>query len=153
MTRVKDATLAKSISKEIKNHRQKMFPGHGGQGRCIEKYGASREKWSQWERGVSVPTDPEQRRLAEFFGISLAELRGDYSQPPQNIERVPEERSADYWRGVAEERLTFINQLKAENKQIREEKNAEIARLLRVIEGITSHPAREGTTPGKAAAG
>ena len=29
---------------------------------------------SRWERGVTVPKDATKRRLAEFYGVPLAEL-------------------------------------------------------------------------------
>ena len=42
-----------------------------------QKYGISAGKFSKWESGHATPNEPDQRRLAEIFGISLAELRGD----------------------------------------------------------------------------
>lgn len=77
MTRKRDATLASAIRSAIKKNRQKKFPGYGGQKKCAENFGADRAKWSKWENGLSVPSDTEQRRLAAFFGISMAELRGE----------------------------------------------------------------------------
>lgn len=54
-----------------------MFPGHGGQGKCLTAYGTNQATWSRWERGAATPSDVEQRKLAEFFGISVAELRNE----------------------------------------------------------------------------
>lgn len=81
MVSKKDTTLARAIGKQIAFYREKKFPGHGGQGKCIAAFGLDpvkdRGKWSRWERGLAVPLDAEQRKLAKFFGISLAELRGE----------------------------------------------------------------------------
>lgn len=159
MTRSRDPKVAKSITCAIKKNRQKKFPGHGGQKKMADLLGVSSARWSAWESGKAVPSDPEQRRLAEFFGISLAELRGDYSPPPA-VGAVPSEaeeiKTLEEWRALAVERLARIDQLKAENERIIAE-NARITnentRLLTLVEGFIAHPTREGNTPVKAAAG
>lgn len=82
----RDVSLARRIGKKISELRGKKFPGHGGAGGCIAAFynidkrqvtQTQRVKWSKWERGVAIPEDKEQRRLADFFGITLGELRGE----------------------------------------------------------------------------
>lgn len=77
MTRKRDPITVKSISSTIKRLRKKKFPGVGGQLKCATAFGATSGKWSKWESGKAVPSDPDQRKLAAFFGISLAKLRGE----------------------------------------------------------------------------
>ena len=81
MTRERDATTAKSICSNIEKFRKKIAPERGGQKKVAEQYGVDSNKWSRWERGTATPTDLEQRKLADFFGISLAELRGEKIPP------------------------------------------------------------------------
>lgn len=33
--------------------------------------------WNNWEAGRNNPSDANQRKLAEFFGITMGELRGE----------------------------------------------------------------------------
>lgn len=77
MTPTKDVTLSKSISKKISELRLKMFPNRGGQVACAKKFGIKPQMWNGWEGGRNIPSDENQRKLADFFGISLAELRGE----------------------------------------------------------------------------
>lgn len=125
--RTKDVTLSHEISKNIKKYREKLFPGRGGQQKCYSTYGADRDKWSRWERGAAVPTDPEQRRLAEFFGISLAELRGDHTPLSRNSVDAAIEKGVEYWRGQ-------VDALKEENARLRQELDASRQELKTVHE-------------------
>lgn len=68
----------------IKN-REKRYPFHGGKGKCAMDFGVSPQMWSNWETGRSTPDDANQAKLAEFFGISLSQLRGEEPQPSENV--------------------------------------------------------------------
>ena len=82
MTRRKDDKTAKILAKSIKKYRSKIFPGWGGKTRAAEKFGTSPTLWSRWEAGAVTPNDPTQRKLATFFGVTLAVFRGDHEKPP-----------------------------------------------------------------------
>ena len=77
MPPIKDPLLSKSLSCAILKYRIKKFPGHGGQLLASQQFGVSQPAWAKWERGKITPNDFNQRRLADFFGITLAELRGE----------------------------------------------------------------------------
>ena len=82
MTKRKDTKTARKIAVFIKKHREKIFPGRGGKIAAAEKFGNAPASWSTWESGKTVPDDVNQRKLAKFFGVSLAQLRGDHEKPP-----------------------------------------------------------------------
>mgnify|MGYP003623650536 CR=1 FL=1 len=77
MSLKKDATLTKSIANNIREYRKKKFPGHGGQTLCAKKFDIEVSTWNQLERGTRLPSDMYQRKLADFFGVTVSELRGD----------------------------------------------------------------------------
>lgn len=81
MTRCRDSVTAEKIARYIKKERDKKFPGWGGKTSAAKAFGTHLANWSAWENGTAIPNDPTQRRLAKFFGVSLAELRGDKSPP------------------------------------------------------------------------
>lgn len=84
----KDARIAKKIAVFIKNNREKKYPGWGGKTIAARAFGVKLGVWARWETGQSVPDDVNQRRLAEFFGVTLAELRGDHEKPSAEAEGV-----------------------------------------------------------------
>ncbi len=70
------------IGKFIKNGREKIYHGRGGISAAAKKYGTTSSTWGRWESGAAVPDDVNQRKLAKFFGVTLAELRGDHEKIP-----------------------------------------------------------------------
>lgn len=71
------------MNRKIKELREKRFPGRGGATLCAEEFGVGRQYWYDWETGKKTPGTRNQRRLAEFFGITVEELRGEeQSSPP-----------------------------------------------------------------------
>jgi transcriptional regulator with XRE-family HTH domain len=94
MTRRRDAKTAENLAVSIRNLRMSKFPNHGGQKAICEKIGGiSPTVWSRWEKGKSIPDDVNQRKIAAFFGISLAELRGDHvevsSDYAEHLRKIP----------------------------------------------------------------
>lgn len=77
MSRQTDDNLAKTIGAAIKRLRQAKYPNHGGQIKCATDYGVSQAEWSRWERGIKVPSAGNQRKIADFFNVSIAELYGE----------------------------------------------------------------------------
>lgn len=77
MNRSDNATLAQSIGSVIKALRQKKYPNHGGQIKCAQEFGVSQAEWSRWERGIKIPSPANQRAIADFFGVSIAQLYGE----------------------------------------------------------------------------
>ncbi len=82
MVRRRDPQTARFIGSFIKKSREKKFPGRGGKAAAADSFGINRTSWGHWEDGTSIPDDVNQRKLAKFFGITLAELRGDHEKPP-----------------------------------------------------------------------
>lgn len=69
--------LAFEIGRNIKNLRSLQFPGKGSQKRCAAAFGVDVSHFVKWESGKILPSDKNQARLASFFNVSVAELRGD----------------------------------------------------------------------------
>lgn len=86
MSPQKDETLCRIISKNIRELRLKKFPGHGGQTKCATKFDVNVRTWNGWEAGRNIPSEEYQRKLAVFFSISVAQLRGDL---PLKTEKSP----------------------------------------------------------------
>ena len=82
MTRRRDTKTARIIGVFIRKAREKKFPGRGGKSEAARAFGVHPVVWGGWELGKSVPDDVNQRKLAKFFGVTLAELRGDHRSPP-----------------------------------------------------------------------
>lgn len=146
-----NATLAKTMGKNIKQYRKKMFPDHGGQGKCIAAFYSldgikpkdpKRVKWSRWERGVAIPEDAEQYRLADFFGVPLSELRGESNfnrnRHVNDVELIQRDGITYDEKGdmadtdIVEALKDHIATLKQQNEELRQEKNelkVEVAEL------------------------
>ena len=83
MTRRNDRVVGKKIAIFIRKNREKRFPGRGGASSAAKKFGIDQPSWWRWEAGKATPDEVNQRKLAAFFGVSLAELRGDKSPPAE----------------------------------------------------------------------
>lgn len=79
--------LRATIARNIRNCRQKMFPGRGGQKKCAAAFSLHVEKnvspqqWSPWERGLRTPDEVRLEQMAKFFGVTVEFLRKDHRQP------------------------------------------------------------------------
>jgi len=69
--------LALKIGLNIKNLRQKKYPEKGSVAACAAAFGVDYTYFVRWEAGRVLPTDENQAKLAEFFGVTVAQLRGD----------------------------------------------------------------------------
>ncbi len=58
----------------LKELREKVFPGHGGQTECAEKLGVSRQQYNNWESGRRNPNRKYLKALAKLFGVSINDL-------------------------------------------------------------------------------
>lgn len=95
MSPKKDAILCRAISKKISELRAFRYPGHGGQSKCAKAFGIGVTTWNGWEAGRNIPSDAYQRQLAEFFGISIAELRGEQAGASSNENASSNEDEAE----------------------------------------------------------
>lgn len=72
------------IARNIRECRQKKFPGLGSGKKCVAAFSefigknVSQQQWSPWERGVRTPDKIRLKRIAEFFGVSVEFLRKDH---------------------------------------------------------------------------
>lgn len=82
----KDAKTGLKIAVFIRKQREKRFPGWGGKTAAANAFGVNQSLWGKWESGKSVPDDPNQRALAEFFGVTIGQLRGDHEKPSAEAE-------------------------------------------------------------------
>lgn len=93
--------LRHTIAANIRAARKKRFPGRGGSMKCAEAFSQfigkriSPQQWSPWERGSRTPDEYRLQQMAEFFGITVEDLRRD-TEPaiPDNCGH-PEARSDD----------------------------------------------------------
>jgi len=77
MAHKQDTELAKAIGRVLTSLRKRRFPDHGGKKKCADEFGVHQQVWGNWEKALRVPTDQNQQKLAEFFTITLAQLRGE----------------------------------------------------------------------------
>ncbi len=80
MGRIPDE-LRHIIAANIREERMKKFPGRGGGKKCAAAFGVSPQQWSPWERGMRTPDELRLRQIAEFFGVTVEDLRRDNSPP------------------------------------------------------------------------
>ena len=128
----KDAELARKISENIRRLRKRKFPGHGGALKAARAFGVSPTHWCEWESGRLIPSDGNQRRLAEFFEVGAAELRGD--APPASASAEPSSAGspvdialAAMLRAHQDERLFWLREQEKRDQRIAELEN-ELAR-------------------------
>ena len=74
--------LRRIIAANIRAERMKKYPGRGGCKQCAADFGVSPQQWSPWERGKRTPHETHLQSLADFFGVSVEDLRRDHSPPP-----------------------------------------------------------------------
>jgi transcriptional regulator with XRE-family HTH domain len=94
MSPKRDTTLSKSIGKNISELRRNKYPQYGGLSKCSDDFGIRVTTWSQWEKGSRIPSESYQRKLADFFSISVAELRGELPVG-YVIEKAPADAEAE----------------------------------------------------------
>lgn len=89
MAKHKDPISSAAIAYSIKKNREKMFPGRGSQMKCAQAFSKfageniTNTVWSDWENNRFTPSDVRLQKLAEFFGVSVSELRGENSAPSE----------------------------------------------------------------------
>ncbi len=77
MANSRDELLVRAISRTITRLREQRFPGYGGKKKCAEAFGVHPQVWRDWEKGHRTPGPVYQRKLTEFFNITLSQLRGE----------------------------------------------------------------------------
>ena len=79
--------LRETIARNIRDCRQKMFPGRGGSKKCAEAISLflnrkiSPQQWSPWERGMRTPDEVRLEQIARFFDVTVEFLRKDHRPP------------------------------------------------------------------------
>ena len=69
--------LRETIARNIRECRMKKYPGRGGAKKCAEDFGVSPQQWSPWERGQRTPDETRLESIAQFFKITVEDLRRD----------------------------------------------------------------------------
>ena len=70
-------SLRETIASNIRECRQRLFPGHGGGKRCAAAFSLyigrqfSPQQWSPWERGTRIPSEESLQKIAAFFGKTI----------------------------------------------------------------------------------
>jgi len=130
MTRRKDPATAEKLANSIRSLRKSKYSGHGGQKNAYTAFGVDGTIWSRWESGRSAPDDVNQRKLAKFFGVSLAELRGDHVEvPPDYLEHFP---------GIANNSVALLvgeNTALKNELRLKDTRIEEMAAIIAVLEG------------------
>lgn len=79
--------LRDTIARNIRDCREKLYPGRGGQKKCAEAFtlhvgrNVSPQQWSPWERGMRTPDEVRLDQLAKFFHVTVEYLRKDHRPP------------------------------------------------------------------------
>lgn len=92
--------LRETIARNIKENRQKKFPGRGGGKKCAEAFGVSPQQWSPWERGKRTPDELRLKQIADFFGVTVEDLRRDNRKEPTKA-TPPPPRDSPHNEGMA----------------------------------------------------
>ncbi len=92
--------LRATIARNIRACRMKKYPGRGGGKNCaagfseyIEK-NVSPQQWSPWETGKRTPDEMRLQQIAEFFGVTVEDLRRDKRSPPPVSPTLSQETSS-----------------------------------------------------------
>ena len=80
LTREEKEIIAYNISEQ----RKLRYPGHGGGKKCAAAFGIPPQQWSPWESGSRTPDDNRLNQIAQFFKVTVADLRRE----PENWEKV-----------------------------------------------------------------
>ncbi|MCC8189918.1 MAG: helix-turn-helix domain-containing protein [Planctomycetes bacterium] len=133
--------MAHTIGCNLKRLRQKKFPGHGGAKKCAEQFGVAAQAWSQWERGVKMPNDINQRKLALFFGVSVVAIRGEQHAvaDPAAMERERHIRDAVNHILLAQKSLSELAHLLLEDDFAIGPDQANLVERLRRLRDALSH--------------
>jgi len=92
--------LRDTIARNIREWRDKKFPGRGGGKKCAEAFSVhcgsnvSPQQWSPWERGMRTPDETRLEQLAKFFEVTVEYLRADHRKPPGAPPEPPKAREA-----------------------------------------------------------
>ena len=93
--------LRQTIAANIRAARIKKFLGRGGGKKCAAAFSefvgqnVSPQQWSPWERGMRTPDENRLKQMAEFFGVTVEDLRPD-SSPPTAPESSPVNQSPSF---------------------------------------------------------
>lgn len=126
--------LSKTIGLIIEELRSKRYTSHGGKKACAEAFGTSPQVWGNWEKGRRTPSADNQWKLAEFFNITVAQLRGE-----EPLGDDPESTIASLTQKV-EALETDLAACKAEVERLRDENKELIGanKLLKELVGPVS---------------
>ena len=80
LTREEKEVIAYNISEQ----RKRKYPGHGGGKKCAAEFGVPPQQWSPWESGSRTPDDNRLAQIAQFFRITITDLR----QEPGNWAKI-----------------------------------------------------------------
>lgn len=84
------SALRKAIAYNIRECRNKKYPGRGGAKQCALEFGVKPQQWSPWECGRRTPDEVRLREIATFFGVTVEDLRRARSdRPPTNVPTPP----------------------------------------------------------------
>lgn len=127
----KDKTLGEAIRCAITRLREERYPGHGGKKKCAEDFGIHPQMWRDWENGHRTPGSAYQKKLSEFFGVSLAQLRGE-GEPAPNLDNTQHPTSEEVIRLQQE-----VERLTRENDELRGAlKQAQSQNMLQIYDNV-----------------
>lgn len=91
--------LRATIARNIRKCRMKKYPGRGGGKNCAAGFSehigknVSPQQWSPWETGKRTPDEVRLQQIAEFFGVTVEDLRRDKQspspEPPPVMQDIP----------------------------------------------------------------
>lgn len=94
---MKNISPEKTTSSILKKYREKHYPGRGGAAICAKEMGIHPQQWRDWESGKVPPSAVNLKKIADFLGITVPELRGEsipntdtvYDAQQDNGPRIP----------------------------------------------------------------
>ena len=132
--------LSLNIRNKLKELRLRLFPQHGGMKKCAEMIGVSAQLWRDWESGHTRPSIQNQQRIADFFGITVGELRGEAKESAQGSEEIVQLKQQV---SGLEER---IQTLEGENNVLREE-NSRLNGMVSAFREMLNNPKTVSDAP------
>lgn len=72
------------IARNIRELKEKKFPGRGGSKKCADALGVTPQQWSPWEIGTRGPDEKTLKAIAKLFGVTVDDLLREPEPAPSS---------------------------------------------------------------------
>ena len=73
------------IARNIRELKERKFPGRGGSKKCADALGVTPQQWSPWEIGARGPDEKTLKAIAKLFGVTVDDLLRESEPEPQAV--------------------------------------------------------------------